>query len=176
MYSSRKKHRRSKFLAGRLNNIAFIGRDSWTERSGNSDFQRGILRFSSSFIESRFIGMAELVSNRAKRRRGIIPMLSDRTHFFAAHDFTGLAIYAADIGTSRLHSPADPDSGSVIFSTRSDISFFFFFPFFIYLCCYGLLVSFNFNFSAFSFLFATDCLRANSKRGILLFQRSDQFF
>lgn len=44
-----------------------------------------------------------------------------------AHDFAGLAIYATDIGTLRLHSPADPDSASVIFSTRSD---------FFYLCCF----------------------------------------
>lgn len=47
--------------------------------------------------------------------------------YFVARNFVGLAIHAADIGTLRLHSPADPDSSAVIFSTRSD---------FFYLRCF----------------------------------------
>ena len=48
------------------------------------------------------------------------------------HHFAGLAIYSADIGTLRLHSPPDPDSDSVIFSTHPEDLFLFFSP--LYLC------------------------------------------
>lgn len=77
------------------------------------------------------------LSFQPHRRGSMLDRACARFFFsFAAHHFAGLAIYSADIGTLRLHSPPDPDSDSVIFSTRPEHLFLFFSSFLLFFRLY----------------------------------------